>query len=63
MVSNKVIVILIIVSLLLLVFSLIINISLSNDEINDEPEVPIGNPEASIGLVIIPQTNSSAAVG
>jgi hypothetical protein len=55
MVSNKVIVILIIVSLLLLVFSLVINISLSNNEINYEQEVPSGNPEASIGLIITPQ--------
>ena len=63
MVSNKVIVILIIVSLLLLVFSLIINISLSNQEINDGQEVPIGNPEASIGLIITPPAESSAPVG
>lgn len=62
MVSNKVIVILIISSLLLLVFSLIINMSLSNDEINDEQEISNGSPEASIGLIINPPTDNSGAV-
>ncbi len=63
MVSNKVIVILIIFSLLLLVFSLIINMSISNNEINDEQEISSGNPEASIGLIINPSANSGAAAG
>ena len=63
MVSNKVIVILIIFSLLLLVFSLMINISVSNNEINDEHEISNGNPEASIGLIINPPANSEAAAG
>ena len=63
MVSNKVIAILIILSILLLVFSLIINISLSNKEINEEQEISSGNPEASIGLIINPSANSGAAAG
>ena len=63
MVSNKVVVILIVLSLLLLVFSLIINISLSNTEINDEQEVPFGNPEASIGLIINSPANGGTAGG
>ncbi len=63
MVSKKVIVILIIFSLLLLVFSLMINISVSNNEINDEQEISNGSPEASIGLIINPPANSGAAAG
>jgi hypothetical protein len=63
MVSNKVIAVLIILSVLLLVFSLVINLSLSNDEINEEQEIPTGNPEASIGLIINQPANSSPAAG
>lgn len=63
MVSNKVIAILIILSVLLLVFSLVINMSLPDEEISEEQEVPSGNPEASIGLMINPPANSGASAG
>ena len=63
MVSNKVVVILIILSLLLLVFSLMINIDVSNNKINEEPESLNGNPEASIGLIINPPAGETAGAG
>jgi Fe2+ transport system protein B len=63
MVSNKIIAILIILSVLLLVFSLVISMSLPNSEAIEEQEVPNGNPEASIGLIINPSANGGASAG
>jgi len=51
MVSTKVIMIMIIISILLLGMSLMINIS-TPDEIDIEDEMPQGNPLGSIGLTI-----------